>query len=98
MTCMVFSSRWRSTEIPHHAALPSRPRLSHNHSVTPRELANSICDTLRVHGYQPLLGGGCARDLLLGREPADYDVATDATPDQARNLFPARGTRADALG
>src|SRR5260370_32234381 len=88
MTCMVFSSRWRSTEIPHQAAVPSRPRLSHNHSVTPRELANSICDTLRVHGYQALLVGGCARDLLLGREPADYDVATDATPDQVMKLFP----------
>ena len=56
--------------------------------MTPRELANSICDTLRVHGYQALLVGGCARDLLLGREPADYDVATDATPDQVMKLFP----------
>src|SRR6266566_837197 len=77
-----------STEILHHAALPSRPRLSHNHSVTPRELANSICDTLRAQGYQALLVGGCVRDLLLGREPADYDVATDATPDQVMKLFP----------
>ena len=56
--------------------------------MTPRELANSICDTLRVHGYQALLVGGCVRDLLLGREPADYDVATDATPDQVMKLFP----------
>src|SRR6266481_46299 len=71
-----------------HSALPSRPRLSHNYSVTPRELANSICDTLRVQGYQALLVGGCVRDLLLGREPADYDVATDATPDQVMKLFP----------
>ena len=56
--------------------------------MTPRELANSICDTLRVHGYQALLVGGCVRDLLLAREPADYDVATDATPDQVMKLFP----------
>src|SRR5207245_2735201 len=67
---------------------PSRPRLSHNHSVTPREMANSICETLRRNDYQALLVGGCVRDLLLGREPADYDVTTDATPEQVMALFP----------
>jgi poly(A) polymerase len=56
--------------------------------VTPRELANSICDTLRRSGYQALLVGGCVRDLLLVREPADYDVTTDATPEQVVSLFP----------
>jgi poly(A) polymerase len=55
--------------------------------VTPRELANSICDTLRRNGYQALLVGGCVRDLLLVREPADYDVSTDATPEQVVSLF-----------
>ena len=34
------------------------------------------------------LAGGCVRDLLLGREPTDYDVATSATPDIVLNLFP----------
>jgi len=68
--------------------LPSPPHLSHNHSVTPREMANSICDTLRRSGYQALLVGGCVRDLLLGREPADYDVTTNATPEQVVSLFP----------
>jgi poly(A) polymerase len=56
--------------------------------VTPRELANSICDMLRRNGHQALLVGGCVRDLLLGREPADYDVTTDATPEQVMSLFP----------
>ncbi len=56
--------------------------------MTPREMANSICDTLRRSSYQALLVGGCVRDLLLGREPADYDVTTDATPDQVTALFP----------
>ena len=56
--------------------------------MTPRELANSICATLREHGYQAFLVGGCVRDLLLGREPADYDVATNATPDEVLELFP----------
>jgi poly(A) polymerase len=51
-------------------------------------MASSICDVLRRSGYQALLVGGCVRDLLLGREPADYDVTTDATPDQIMPLFP----------
>jgi len=50
-------------------------------------MANSICETLLGRGYQALLVGGCVRDLLLGREPADYDVSTDATPEQVMALF-----------
>ena len=65
-----------------------RQRLAHNLCVTPREMANSICGTLRQKGFQALLVGGCVRDLLLGRGPADYDVTTDATPDQVTALFP----------
>jgi len=64
------------------------PQVSHNRFVTPRELANSICDTLQRSGYQALLVGGCVRDLLLGRDPADFDVTTDATPEQVTQLFP----------
>jgi poly(A) polymerase len=55
--------------------------------MTAREMANSICDTLRDNGYQALLVGGCVRDLLLARESADYDVTTDATPEQVMALF-----------
>lgn len=62
--------------------------MQHNHCVTPREMANSICDALRQSGFQALLVGGCVRDVLLGREPADYDVTTDATPEQVMALFP----------
>jgi poly(A) polymerase len=56
--------------------------------MQPRELANAICDALQNAGFQAFLVGGCVRDLLLGREPADYDVATSATPEQVLNLFP----------
>jgi poly(A) polymerase len=56
--------------------------------VTPRELANSICESLQRAGFEALLVGGCVRDILLQRVPADYDVATDATPDQVLQLFP----------
>lgn len=53
-----------------------------------RELANSICEMLQRNKHQALLVGGCVRDLLLGREPADYDIATDATPVEVAGLFP----------
>jgi len=52
------------------------------------QAAVEIVRTLRHRGYQAYLVGGCVRDLLLGREPADYDVATDATPDQVMSIFP----------
>jgi|SRR5581483_790528 len=50
--------------------------------------AITVVRTLRDHGHQAYLAGGCVRDLLLGREPADYDVATDAAPDQVMRIFP----------
>ena len=53
-----------------------------------KDFATSIVQTLRQQGFQAYLVGGCVRDLLLGREPKDYDVATDATPDQVMNIFP----------
>ncbi len=42
---------------------------------------------LRRHGYLAYLVGGGVRDLLLGRQPKDFDVATDATPEQVKELF-----------
>src|SRR6266478_6340618 len=56
--------------------------------MTPRELANSICARLRSHGHEALLVGGCVRDILLGRKAVDYDVATDAAPDEVMAVFP----------
>ncbi len=53
-----------------------------------KQLAKEIVRTLRERGHQAYLAGGCVRDLLLGREPADYDVATDATPQQVMQIFP----------
>jgi poly(A) polymerase len=53
-----------------------------------KEFANSVVRTLREHGHQAYLVGGCVRDILLGREPTDYDVATDATPDEVTHIFP----------
>jgi poly(A) polymerase len=42
---------------------------------------------LRDAGFQAFLVGGCVRDLLIGIEPKDFDVATDASPEQVRRLF-----------
>ena len=39
-------------------------------------------------GFQAYFAGGCVRDMLLGLEPADYDVATDATPHEVMRIFP----------
>jgi tRNA nucleotidyltransferase/poly(A) polymerase len=56
--------------------------------MTPREFATQICSTLRSAGHQAYLVGGCVRDVILGREPADFDVATDAPPARVQELFP----------
>jgi poly(A) polymerase len=53
-----------------------------------KELAISIVRSLREEGFEAYFVGGCVRDLLLGREPADYDVATSATPDDVMRIFP----------
>jgi poly(A) polymerase len=56
--------------------------------LTSKQFAVSIVSTLREHGHQAYLCGGCVRDLLLCHEPADYDVTTDATPEQVMRIFP----------
>jgi poly(A) polymerase len=56
--------------------------------MSPRAFAEQICQKLRAAGYQAFLVGGCVRDILLGHEPADYDVCTDATPEQVLRIFP----------
>jgi putative nucleotidyltransferase with HDIG domain len=54
-------------------------------------LARKVIARLRQAGHQAYLVGGCVRDLLLGVEPKDYDVATDARPDRLMDLFPKSG-------
>jgi len=53
-----------------------------------KQQAAEIVHTLRERGHQAYFAGGCVRDLLLRREPADYDVSTDATPQQVMQIFP----------
>jgi poly(A) polymerase len=55
---------------------------------TKREAATEIVRRLRSEGFQAYLVGGCVRDLVMGWTPKDYDITTDATPDQVLKLYP----------
>ena len=59
-----------------------------------RQFAVEVVDRLHEAGFAALWAGGCVRDQLLGLEPKDYDVATDATPEQIRGVFGRRRTLA----
>jgi poly(A) polymerase len=59
-----------------------------------RQFAVEVVSRLRAAGHEALWAGGCVRDELLGRIPADYDVATAATPDDVRRVFGQRRTLA----
>lgn len=50
--------------------------------------ARHVVKRLQAEGFQALYAGGCVRDALLGNEPADYDIATSARPEQVEALFP----------
>ena len=51
-----------------------------NHAV-------QIVETLRKHGFHALFVGGCVRDMLMGSAPGDYDIVTDAAPQQVKRIF-----------
>ena len=55
--------------------------------MTNREAATKIVKRLRKEGYEALFAGGCVRDMLLGRRAKDYDIATDAKPEEVIKLF-----------
>ncbi|MFM9023916.1 MAG: CCA tRNA nucleotidyltransferase [Planctomycetaceae bacterium] len=59
-----------------------------------RRFAGEVVARLREAGHEAFWAGGCVRDELLGRTPADYDVATAARPEQVRDLFGRRRTLA----
>jgi tRNA nucleotidyltransferase/poly(A) polymerase len=59
-----------------------------------RQFAIDVVERLRTAGFQAFWAGGCVRDELFGRIPADYDVATSAKPDEVREVFGRRRTLA----
>ncbi len=56
--------------------------------MTRQEAAEQIVERLRAERYTAYFAGGCVRDMLLGREPKDFDVATNAHPDVVLEMFP----------
>jgi poly(A) polymerase len=68
-------------------SLKGKGRKDRKDSVTPKEAAIDIIRTLTNAGHRALLAGGCVRDALMGREPKDFDVATDAPPGVVEKLF-----------
>lgn len=60
--------------------------------MSPREFALEVTQRLQQAGFQALWAGGCVRDQMLGKEPKDYDVATNATPSQISETFGDRKT------
>ncbi len=61
-----------------------------NHCISRRNIepeALKVLYRLKDHGYLAYLVGGSVRDLLLGKKPKDFDIGTDATPEEIRKLF-----------
>lgn len=60
------------------------------HGIDPQLVSNNairVTQTLQENGYQAYIVGGAVRDLLLGVKPKDFDIATNATPEQVKRLF-----------
>lgn len=60
--------------------------------MNPLEFAIDTVKRLRDAGFEALFAGGCVRDQLMGKQPKDYDVATNARPEQVREVFGRKGT------
>jgi len=56
--------------------------------VSQKDKAIGIVKRLRDEGYESYLAGGCVRDMLLGKTPQDYDISTNAKPDEIAKIFP----------
>ena len=63
-----------------------------------RAFAEAVVRRLAGAGFRAVLAGGCVRDMLLGMQPKDYDVATSATPEQVMALFPRHVAVGAAFG
>ena len=60
------------------------------HGIDPRSVSSNairVTQALQEAGYQAFVVGGAVRDMLLGVKPKDFDIATDATPEQVKKLF-----------
>ena len=77
----------------HAATRPSTEpvvKTADQHGIDPRMVSNNairVTQTLQENGFKAFVVGGAVRDLLLGVKPKDFDIATDATPEQVKRLF-----------
>lgn len=55
--------------------------------ITPPEYVTFVLKRLESHGHLAFLVGGCVRDIIMGRHPNDWDVCTDALPDEVMSVF-----------
>lgn len=63
---------------------------AHEHSLNPKKICKHACEVVRVlqrNNFEAYVVGGCVRDLLIGLDPKDFDIATNATPQQVKKLF-----------
>lgn len=77
------SSSWTKS-----ASLPTFGSMHAFESHRQWPAVSQVCATLKAAGFQAWLAGGCVRDLLMNRDPNDFDIATDARPEQVETLFP----------
>ena len=56
--------------------------------MSEKDKAIAVVKRLRDQGYESYLAGGCVRDMLLGKTPQDYDITTNATPEEVVKIFP----------
>ena len=74
-------------------AVPTGARVEYaanEHGIDPKLLDDNavrVVRTLKDAGFEAYIVGGAVRDLLVGMRPKDFDVATDATPEQVKSLF-----------
>jgi poly(A) polymerase len=73
-------------------ARAGRPRIvpQSRHGISPNQIsscARRVVSSLQDRGFRAYVVGGAVRDLLLGLQPKDFDVATDATPEEVRSVF-----------
>lgn len=94
-TVLVLVAIWFRRKYPYHTGeVAEKQRIAYNVCMNeslegkiPPEVL-SCCKALNTAGFEAYLVGGCVRDLLLEREPKDWDITTNATPEQIQALFP----------
>ena len=75
-----------------HSKAKTKPRIlkSGQHNLSPEKISSGaikVVEQLQLSSYEAYLVGGCVRDLMMGIKPKDFDVATNATPEQTKQLF-----------